>query len=422
MRVVTGLLGFACLASAAAVHEQYPFEGVTDSVSTSSNHGHEDAPSYRASLLALHKALVSIPSTSGAEQDVGETLVDILTSLGYNVERQFLPVPRAYVDGNDAARARPRFNVLATRSRKSGSSQPPVLVTSHMDAVPPHIPYGISDKHPGLDTVISGRGSVDDKASIAAQIIALEELRSQGEILDNDVMLAFVVSEETNGAGMRYFSSAAQEKGLKFEAAIFGEPTEGKLACGHKGHAGCTIRAKGKAGHSGYPWLGKSATEVITRVLIRVLNEDLGSSERFGNTTVNIGVLEGGVAANVIAEHASTTIALRLAAGDQATGWDIVREKLEGILKEVDEEALSMDCTNGYGPIECDCDVDGFDTIIVNYGTDAANLEGDHIRYLYGPGSILVAHGDNEAITVRDLEAAVEGYKTLVKHALENTK
>jgi acetylornithine deacetylase len=62
----------------------------------------------------------------------------------------------------------------------------------------------------------------------------------------------------------------------------------------------------------------------------------------------------------------------------------------------------------------------GFDTIVVNYGTDAANLEGDHVRYLYGPGSILVAHGDNEAITVRDLEAAVEGYKALIRHALKS--
>lgn len=56
--------------------------------------------------------------------------------------------------------------------------------------------------------------------------------------------------------------------------------------------------------------------------------------------------------------------------------------------------------------------------MIVNYGTDAANLEGDHVRYLYGPGDILVAHGDDEAVTVRDLETAVEGYKRLIKHAL----
>lgn len=62
----------------------------------------------------------------------------------------------------------------------------------------------------------------------------------------------------------------------------------------------------------------------------------------------------------------------------------------------------------------------GFDATVVNYGTDAANLEGDHVRYLYGPGSILVAHGPDEVITVGDLEAAVEGYKTLVKYALRN--
>lgn len=358
------LLGLYCLALAGA-HEQHPIDSAPDSAIR--NHGHDDAPpSYRPSLLALHKTLVSIPSTSGTEQHVGDTLIDYLTSLGYHVERQFLPQP-------DAADP-PRFNILASRPGKgkagsrlplrpasSSLSPPRILVTSHIDAVPPHIPYHISDPEntPTPDTVISGRGSVDDKASIAAQIIALEELRERGDIRGDEVLLLFVVGEETVGDGMRHFSSVSAEEGRKFEAAIFGEPTEGKLACGHKGFAGCTIRARGKAGHSGYPWLGKSATEVIARVLVRILDEDLGGSERFGNTTVNVGVLEGGVALNVIAERASARIALRIAAGDQATGWEIVRGRLEGILKEVDGEALSMECTNGFGPIECDCDVEG---------------------------------------------------------------
>jgi acetylornithine deacetylase len=60
----------------------------------------------------------------------------------------------------------------------------------------------------------------------------------------------------------------------------------------------------------------------------------------------------------------------------------------------------------------------GFESMIVNYGTDVAHLKGDHTRYLYGPGSILVAHGKDEALTVQDLEDAVEGYKTLIRHAL----
>lgn len=56
---------------------------------------------------------------------------------------------------------------------------------------------------------------------------------------------------------------------------------------------------------------------------------------------------------------------------------------------------------------------------MANYGTDIPYLRGDHKRYLYGPGSILVAHGDNEALTVGDLEAAVEGYKKLILHGLK---
>lgn len=61
----------------------------------------------------------------------------------------------------------------------------------------------------------------------------------------------------------------------------------------------------------------------------------------------------------------------------------------------------------------------GFDTITVNYGTDVPNLKGNFTRYLYGPGSILVAHGSHENVTLGDLETAVEGYQSLILHALD---
>jgi acetylornithine deacetylase len=343
--------------------------------------GLDEAPSYRSSLLSLHKTLVTIPSTSGSEQHVGDVLVDYLSSLGYKVERQ--PLPQSSADVTSP----PRFNVLAWRpTSKSGrlaSSKPGrVLVTSHIDAVPPHIPYSISDSTPGPDTIISGRGSVDDKASVAAQIVALEELRKGADIAGDEVLLLFVVGEETVGDGMRHFSAIARDQGRAFDAAVFGEPTEGKLACGHKGHAGCKITAKGKAGHSGYPWLGKSATEVIARVLVKIMDADLGSSERFGNTTVNIGLVEGGVAANVIAQSAKASIALRLAAGDQATGWGVVRKRLELLLADVDED-LTMECTNGYGPVECKCDVDGKYFLPLGYDVSAERLTRCRIRHHY---------------------------------------
>jgi acetylornithine deacetylase/succinyl-diaminopimelate desuccinylase-like protein len=56
--------------------------------------------------------------------------------------------------------------------------------------------------------------------------------------------------------------------------------------------------------------------------------------------------------------------------------------------------------------------------MVANYGTDVPNLEGEQVNYLYGPGSILVAHGEDEGLLVRDLEEAVEGYKRLITHAV----
>lgn len=397
------LLSLLALASTTLAQDQRPI-----GLSPPSTSSKDDAPAYRTPLLALHKSLVSIPSLSGHEQNVGTYLISYLESLGYTATAQHLAKPENTT----------RFNVLA---RWPGDKKKPrVLLSSHIDTVPPYIPYSSSSspEDVGPDTVIMGRGSSDAKASVAAQIIALEELRKSQEIAIDEVLLAFVIGEEVDGVGMRRFGTVAADQGLAFEAGIFGEPTEGKLACGHKGHAACLIKAQGRAGHSGYPWLGKSATEVLVRALVEVLDADLGSSERFGNTTVNIGIIEGGVAANVISEHASAKVAMRVAVGNQTTGWLMVQENLAKVLEGVDGDALSMECGYGYGPIECDCDVDGFEKTIVNYGTDVANLEGDHIRYLYGPGSILVAHGDDENVKVHELETAVEDYKRLIKHAL----
>lgn len=375
------------------------------------------APSYRDALLSLHKQLIEISSVSGDENAVGTFLVDYLTERRFYAQLEFIPPS---FNGSSIDAAKPRFNVLAWPG-KTRNPEPRLLVSSHIDTVPPFIPYS-SDAEPSSDTVISGRGSVDAKAAVAAQIIAVLELLDAKKVKGEDVMLLYVVGEEVGGDGMRYFSETLDELDPppRFDAAIFGEPTEGKLACGHKGFLGCDITARGHAGHSGYPWLGKSATEVLMRGLVKVLDTDLGSSERFGNTTVNIGHIEGGVAANVIPENAQAKIALRVAIGPQEGGGEIVQERLWETLKSVDDEAFEMTCQKPYGAVDCDCEVAGFENITVNYGTDVPNLKGDHTRYLYGPGSILVAHGPDEALKVKELEQAVEDYKKLVLHVLGN--
>ncbi|KUI66173.1 hypothetical protein VM1G_02271 [Cytospora mali] len=372
------------------------------------------APSYRDDLLALHKHLVETSSVTGTEHDVGNFLVDYFASKSWHHEIQALPPKNNTPAGKD------RFNVVAwPPSSSAGATRPDpkVLVTSHIDVVPPHIPYSVSKGEVTADTVIAGRGSVDAKGSVAAQITAVEGLLAGGELAPEDVMVLYVVGEEQGGDGMHVFSEARSS--LHFKAAIFGEPTENKLACGHKGGMLCEVQAKGKAGHSGYPWMGKSANEVLMRGVLKMLDTDLGSSDRYGNTTVNVGMMEGGVALNVIPAHASAKLMCRIALEPQDSGHEKVFAKMKEVLASVDDEALSLDCPGGGGVVACDCDVDGFDTTVANYATDIPYLKGDHVRYLYGPGTILVAHGDDEALTVGDLEDAVEGFKKLILHALE---
>lgn len=269
---------------------------------------------------------------------------------------------------------------------------------------------------------------MDAKGSVSAQIIAVNSLLDSKRMHPDDIALLYVVGEETGGDGMR----AANALKLKPKTIIFGEPTEGKLAAGHKGNLGIELHAKGKAAHSGYPWLGRSANEVLVTALAAVMElvGNLPESNKYGVTTANIGRIEGGVAANVVPESASAKIAIRIAEGTPAFIKNETAHAINtAIAKFLDENQKPEDILDiiftsaGYGPIDIDTDVPGFDTITVNYGTDIPNLEktvDGQKRYLYGPGSILVAHSDHEALTEGQLEGAVKGYEKLVLHALRD--
>lgn len=345
-------------------------------------------PTSAHSLLSLHKALIEIESITGNEASATSWLAKYLQHQGLTVEKQ-------KVEGS-------RYNLYAylgnTRKTK-------VLVSSHIDTVPPFWKY----EYHQSDSTIWGRGSVDAKGSVAAQLKAFEALVSDDAIKQGDVSLLFVVGEETGGDGMR----SANDLDLTWNSAIFGEPTELKLASGHKGNIAITITAHGKAGHSGYPELGRSANLMLVQALSKLASATFPSSEKYGNTTLNIGKISGGVAGNVIAETAVANITVRIAAGNPQDVKDVVLAAIETTGYAAAD--LVVDFSPGYPPIDIDHDIPGFDEIVVNYGTDIPNLKGDHKRYLYGPGDILVAHSDHEHLKVEDLETAVKGYKTLIK-------
>ncbi len=329
-------------------------------------------------LFALTRSLMSIESTSGEEEAVGFWLRDHLTSLGWTVELQ-------KVSEN-------QNNVVAYLN-----DTPRVWFSTHIDTVPPFIPPTEDDEK------IYGRGSCDAKGIIAAQITAAEELRSGGI---EDIGLLYTVEEERSSTGAR----AANDHPIasKCEFMINGEPTDNDLAIGSKGSFRLKIKTTGKAAHSAYPEIGDSAIEKLLDILEEVRHTRFPNDDFFGETTVNIGVIEGGVALNVIAPSAEASLLIRL-----TTPRPIIEEALTNVVRGRGEiEVLS--CSEPVRMLA----VDGFKQKTVRFTTDIPYLTNWGQPLLLGPGSILVAHTKDEFVLKKDLGDAVRLYVNLAKRLL----
>jgi acetylornithine deacetylase len=223
-------------------------------------------------VFALTRKLIDIESTTGMEGAVGEALASELTQLGYNVER--MPV-----EGD-------RFNVWATQP---DCPNPELALSTHMDTVPPFIPSSETADR------IYGRGSCDAKGIIVAQIAAAEKLKGEGI----HVGLLFLVGEERDSQGAQ--TANAQPRGTRF--LVNGEPTENRLALASKGTLRVELVATGRMAHSAYPELGESAIEKLLDALVEIRRLELPTNPKAGPCTMNIGLIEGGRAPNVIPDR-----------------------------------------------------------------------------------------------------------------------
>ena len=282
----------------------------------------------------------------------------------------------------------------------TSSDAPLVTLSTHLDTVPPYIAPNRTD------TRLTGRGACDAKGIAAAMICAAERLRDTGL----DIALLFVIGEETCHDGANA-ANEAHRRGLvptTSRALINGEPTESTLAVGTKGAVRMTLRTSGRAAHSAYPHLGKSATLDLVRLLAELETLELPSDPVLGDTTINIGMLSGGVADNVVAPSAEARIMARLVGPVD----DVVARVREWV-----GDRAQVDVGVSIPAVRLET-MPGVPTSVVAFATDIPALTRWGEPYLFGPGSIHVAHSDHEFIEIGELRAAVDAYEHIARSAV----
>jgi acetylornithine deacetylase len=341
--------------------------------------------------IQLTRQLVDIESTTYNEGLAGAFLDEYLTAQRYNVERT--PVVQPDRSNTPGAGGGERFNVYAALP----GIIPDVVLSTHMDTVPPF--FGSSED----DEFLYGRGSCDAKGILAAQIAAANHLREAGV----KVGLLFLVGEERDSAGAA--EANLHPKGSKF--LINGEPTDNRLAVASKGALRVELRARGRMAHSAYPELGESAIDKLISALHDIMALPLPVEPEIGPSTLNIGLIEGGRAPNVVADKAEAHILIRLVGPSD----EIKRSILAAVGDRADVD-FSLEL-----PFVRMRKVGNLPTMVAKFTTDIPSLTAWGEPFLLGPGSIHVAHTPHEKIAKKELLEAVDLYVELATSLVKNT-
>ena len=322
--------------------------------------------------VALTRQLIDIESITGHEAPVASFIAGYLESLGYAVER--MPV-----EGE-------RFNVYA---RPREIAEPALIFSTHTDTVPPFIASSEDEAS------IYGRGACDAKGIIAAMIAACERLRAAGR----SAGLLFVAGEERDSLGATVANR--NPRGSRF--LVNGEPTENRIALASKGALRVEVTAHGKMAHSAYPELGESAIDKLLDALAPLRAMKLPENPEIGASTMNIGLIEGGRATNVIPDFAKAQILYRLVGPSQE-----LREAIAAAAGKAVEVEFVLEI-----PYQRFRTVPGIPTMTAAFTTDIPKLSAWGEPVLLGPGSIHVAHTDGEFLAKTELLRAIELYEQI---------
>ncbi len=329
--------------------------------------------------MNLFKEILSIDSTSGKEREMAQWLHEHLDA----PEKELMEVG----DGT--------LNLFL----KWGT--PRVVFCSHMDTVPPYIPptFEMPDCA-GQDGVVRGRGSCDAKGQVYAMYTACKQLEAAGE---EGFGLLILAGEETGSWGAKAFSKT----GFKAPFLIVGEPTENKMVSASKGTKSYDLVFHGKAFHSGYPEHGVSAVERFIAFYNALKAVKFPVDPVLGETTWNVGLLRSDNPQNILSPELSCRLYFRTTFASDAAVQDYMAE-IAG------QAGNDVTARGGDQPAKY-VTLPGFETAPASFGTDAPHLTGFGHKIICGPGTVLVAHRDDEHILLADIDKAVEQYVKMFK-------
>ena len=362
--------------------------------------------------------MLEIESTTGKERGFADFLAQRMAGPGRRVET--LEVPAMTQDCPKGCGT--PVNLMVSWG------DPKVVLCTHLDTVPPYISPSVEVVEDG-DMKIKGRGSCDAKGQIFSMWEACLELERRG---CTDFALLLLAGEETGSFGAKAFSARlpmpSEAVTTDDRVIIVGEPTDNFMASASKGTKSFEVTFKGEAFHSGYPQYGRSAVEMFGDFLNALRSIVFPSDEILGDTTWNIGRLVSDNPQNFLSDSLTCRVYFRTTfesdqmvcnvmkniAGPDARlrfGRRRVQDGSDIVAKDVAlwQKYMSVKSFGGDTPMVYET-LEGFPTKPVAFGSDAPQLKCFERKILCGPGSILVAHRDDEHIMLSDLKTATENY------------
>ena len=266
--------------------------------------------------------------------------------------------------------------------------EPKVVFCTHIDTVPPYI----APTYEG--GIWRGRGTCDAKGQLISMYTACRQLEAAG---CTGFGLLLLAGEETGSWGAKAFSKT----GFKAPYLIVGEPTENKMVSASKGTKSYDLVFRGTAFHSGYPQYGLSAVDLFNEFYNKLKNTHFPVDPKLGETTWNVGLLHSDNPQNILSPELTCRIYFRTTFASDAL--------VERFFADVQNDKLAV-CARGGDTPSRYLTLPGFESAPVAFGSDAPHLTGFEHKAICGPGTIRVAHRDDEFITDADIDTAVTQY------------